>query len=94
MNGFGIINWCMPGRDPYDHYFVRDCPRATWTAYVEETPMTAILAGVSMRDNISTLPYVFGRDPVTIIIMCMTLVDKNEKREEGRIWPICLKGSM
>ena len=80
----------MPGRDPYDYHFVRDCPKATWTAYAGETPMTAILAGVFPRTTLEPCCMCLGGTPVTIIIMCMALVDKGE---EGRIYHIYIKGS-
>ena len=75
----------MPGSDPYDHNFVRDCSQATWTVFAGETPMTAILAGVSPRTTSVPRCMCSGGTPVTIVLTCMALVDMNEEREEGRI---------
>ena len=48
-------------------------------------------AGVSPRTTSAPCCMCSGGTPVTIIIMCMALVDKTEEREGGRIYPIYIR---
>ena len=47
-----------------------------------KTPITTILAGVSLRTTSAPCYIYSGRTLITIIIMCIVLIDKNERKEE------------
>ena len=53
--------------------------------------MNTILAGDSLRTTSAPCCVCLGGIPVNTIIMRMTLVDRSEEKEEGKIKPIYIK---